>query len=200
MKYDSENFSMASLYDVARLLSASHLLAHLLVDRTKKDLGFRLSRQAGACHFSSESSSLPNLAKLIRIFDSRQSSSDYFCQPTNICLPLMLSLLFVCKQTSSIFIRLREMRFNMNRQRLFNAVWSGPLLRQRQSASYIKLLARSLHMEQLPSTTPVRPVCLSSHIKGCVLKQFYRPLMKLPLSKWPGQKNLSKPLVLANLP
>jgi hypothetical protein len=166
MKYDSDNFSMSFLYDIARLLSASHLLAHLLVDRTKEDLGCYPSSQAGACHFSSESSSLPNLAKLIRIFDSRQSCSDYSCHPTNICLPLMLSLLFVCKPTSSIFIRLREMRFNMNPQWLFrNAVWSRPLLRQRQSASYVKLLARSVHTEQLPSTTPVRPVCLSSHIK-----------------------------------
>jgi hypothetical protein len=38
MKYNSENSSMAFLYDIARLLSASHLLAHLLADRTKKDL------------------------------------------------------------------------------------------------------------------------------------------------------------------
>ena len=159
MKYDSDNFSMAFLYDIASLLSASHLLVHLLVDRTKKELGFYLSSQAGAWHFSNESSSLPNLAKLIRIFDSGQSSPDYSCHPTNICLPLMLSLLFVCKRTSSIFIRLREMRFNMNRPWLFhNAVWSSPLLRQRQSAGYIKLLARSVHTEQLPSTTPVRPV------------------------------------------
>jgi hypothetical protein len=90
IKYDSENFSMAFPYDIARLLSASHLLAHLLVDRTKKDLGFYRSSQAGVCHFNSESSPLPNLAKLIRIFDSRQSSSDYSCHPTNICLPLML--------------------------------------------------------------------------------------------------------------
>jgi len=177
MKYNSENSSMAFLYDIARLLSASHLLAHLLADRTKKDLGFYLPSQAGACHFSSssESSSLPNLAKLIRIFDSRQSASDYSCHPTNICLPLMLSLLFVCKRTSSIFIRkrtssificLHEMRFNMNQQWLFhNAIWSSPLLRQRQSASCIKLLARSMHTEQLPSTTPVRLVCLSSHTK-----------------------------------
>jgi hypothetical protein len=198
MKYNSENSSMAFLYDIARLLSASHLLAHLLVDRTKKDLGFYPPSQAGACHFDSGSTSLPNLARLIRFFDSRQSSSDYSCHPTNICLPLMLSLLFVCKRTSSIFIPLREMRFNM--RLLHKAIWSGPLLRQRQSASYIKLLARSVHTEQLPSTTPVRPVCLSSRIKGYVLKQFHRPLLKSPLSKCPGRMNLSTPLVLSHLP
>src|SRR4051812_35942240 len=110
MKYDSGNFSMAFLYDIARFLSASHFLAHVLVDRTKNDLDFYLSSQAGACHFSSESSSnsptLTNLAKLFRIFDPRQRSSDSFSfQPTTICLPLLLGLIFVCKQTSSTFIR-----------------------------------------------------------------------------------------------
>jgi hypothetical protein len=197
MKYDSENFSMAFLYNIARLLSTSHLLAYLLVDGAGKDLSFYPSSQAGACHFNGGSSSLPNLAGLIRIFDSRQSSSDYSCHPTNIWLPLMLSLLFVCGRTSSIFIPLREMRFNM---RLFHkAVWSGPLLRQRQSARYIRSLA--VHTGQLPSTTPVRPVCLSSHIKGgYVLKQFHRPLKKSPLSKCPGRMNLSKTLVLTHLP
>jgi hypothetical protein len=178
MKYDSDNFTMSFLYGIAGLLSASHLLAHLPVDKTKKHLGLCSPNQAGVYRFGSKSSSLPNLAKFIRIFDSRQSFSDYSCHPINTCLPLMLSLLFVykrasvCKRASVYkrasltFILLREVRFNMSRHLLFHkALWPIPLLRQSHSATYVKLLARSVHTEQLPPTTPVRPVCLSSRIK-----------------------------------
>ena len=167
MKYDSDNFSMAFLYDIAGLLSASHLLAHLLVDRTKKHLGLcSQTRQVLAISAARVAHCLiwPSSSAFLT---RGNHFSDYSCHPINTCLPLMLSLLFVCKtEASSIFIPLREMRFNMSRQSLFHkAVWSSPLLRQRQSASYVKLLARSVHTEQLPPTTPVRPVCLSSRIK-----------------------------------
>jgi hypothetical protein len=165
---------MSFLYGIAGLLSASYLLAHLLVDKTKKHLGLCSPNQAGGYRFGSESRSLPNLAKFIRIFDSRQSffRLTYSCHPINTCLPLMLSLLFVykrasvCKRASLTFILLREVRFNMSRHLLFHkALWPIPLLRQSHSATYVKLLARSVHTEQLPPTTPVRPVCLSSRIK-----------------------------------
>ena len=123
------------------------------------------SGQASACHFGSERSSLPNLAKLVRIFDSRQSFSDYSCHRST-------SAFHRCRVYLSFKFHLitrNEIQYETD-WGYSNALWSSPLLRQRQSATYVKLLARSVHTEQLPSTTPVRPVCLSPHIKGYVLK------------------------------
>jgi hypothetical protein len=154
MKYDSDNFTMSFLYGIAGLLSASHLLAHLLVDKTKKHLGLcspnQAVRVAHCLIWPSSSAFLTRGNPFQIILVTRSTSAFHRCR-------VYLSFKFH-------LITRNEIQYETN-WGYSNALWSSPLLRQRQSATYVKLLARSVHTEQLPSTTPVRPICLSSHIK-----------------------------------